>query len=260
MFKKLPKKIHLVSKSPWPLLSASCALAITFEMAMYFHGYMGGFTFIEQAFVQLFLGAGCWWRNVIVKSTFDNSHTTSVVVGLNWDIVLFIVSEFMFSYAFFWTFFYFILNHNTGCIAFEGETLYTYIQNPFDIPVLSTIILLSSSATLIWAHHSIILGTTYQAVGSPLFTIFLVILFTAWQGFEWLNVPFTINDYGYGSIFYLITGFHDFHVFVGTCFLVVCLCHLYFDHFGFEAPAWYWDFVNVVWLFLCVVFYLWGSF
>ena len=232
---------------------------------MYFHGYIGGFTLIEQAFVQLFFCAGCWWRDVIRESTFDNSHTTRVLVGLKWGMVLFIVSEIMFFFAFFWAFFYFNINPAMK-IGGVWPPLYITILNPFEGPLLNTILLFSSGATLTWAHHSIVLGLKYQVVVGMLLIIFLAILFTGWQAFEYFNAPFTIADSAYGSIFYLTTGFHGFHVFVGTCFLTVCLYRLYFDHFsrerhfGFEAAAWYWHFVDVVWLMLYIIFYLWGSF
>lgn len=144
--------------------------------------------------------------------------------------------------------------------------LYTTILNPYEVPLLNTALLLSSGAALTWAHHSIVWGEKSQAVFGLLVTVLLAIFFTGWQGFEYANAPFAIADGAYGSIFYLTTGFHGFHVFVGTCFLIVCLYRLYFDHFnrdrhfGFEAAAWYWHFVDVVWLFLYIVFYLWGSF
>lgn len=256
---------HLVSESPWPLLSAIGALAITFGMALFFHGYSGGVSLIEQALVQLFFCAGCWWRDVIRESTFDISHTRRVLTGLKWGMILFIISEVMFFFAFFWSFFFFSFN---PALELGGvwPPLYISILNPFEIPLLNTILLLSSGATLTWAHHSIVFGAKDQAVFALVVTIFLAILFTGWQGFEYLNAPFTMSDSVYGSIFYLTTGFHGFHVFVGTCFLSVCLYRLFFDHFtrerhfGFEAAAWYWHFVDIVWLLLYIVFYLWGSF
>jgi cytochrome c oxidase subunit 3 len=233
-------------------------------MAMYFHGYSGGFNLFEQGLIQAFFCAGSWWRDVIRESTFDSSHTNRVLVGLKWGMVLFIVSEIMFFFAFFWSFFFFSFNPavEIGCV---WPPLYISILNPFEVPLLNTILLLSSGASLTWAHHSIVLGSKFQAVLGMLITIFLAILFTGWQGFEYYNAPFTMSDSVYGSIFYLTTGFHGFHVFIGTCFLVVCLYRLYFDHFscrrhfGFEAAAWYWHFVDVVWLFLFVAVYWWGG-
>jgi len=234
-------------------------------MAMYFHGYNGGFFLMEQALIHLFFCAGCWWRDVIRESTFDLSHTKRVLVGLKLGMILFIVSEIMFFFAFFWSFFYFSINPAME-LGSVWPPLYITILNPFEVPLLNTVLLLSSGASLTWAHHAIVLGSKYQAILGMLVTIFLAILFTGWQGFEYFNAPFTMSDSSYGSIFYLTTGFHGFHVFIGTCFLAVCFYRLVFDHFsrdrhfGFEAAAWYWHFVDVVWLFLYIVFYLWGSF
>jgi len=143
--------------------------------------------------------------------------------------------------------------------------MYLVVLNPFEVPLLNTCLLLTSGASLTWCHHSILFGNKYDAVISLFFTIFLGVIFTLWQLFEYQTAPFSISDSVYGSIFYLTTGFHGFHVLVGTLFLIVCFYRLYFDHFtkeqhfGFEAAAWYWHFVDVVWLFLFIVFYLWGS-
>jgi len=187
-----------------------------------------------------------------------------VLKGLALGMILFIVSEIMFFFAFFWSYFYFAFNPSfvLGCV---WPPMYLVVLNPFEVPLLNTCLLLTSGASLTWCHHSILFGDKYEAVLSLFFTIFLGVIFTLWQLFEYQTAPFSISDSVYGSIFYLTTGFHGFHVLVGTIFLSVCLYRLYFDHFtkeqhfGFEAAAWYWHFVDVVWLFLYIVFYLWGS-
>ena len=142
---------------------------------------------------------------------------------------------------------------------------YLTVLDPWSIPLLNTIILLTSGATITVCHHSIVAGLKRQAAISLEVTILLAIIFTALQGYEYYTAPFTISDGVYGSTFYMATGFHGFHVFVGTCFLTVCLIRLYMGHFtrehhfGFEAAAWYWHFVDVVWLFLFICIYWWGS-
>lgn len=256
---------HLVSESPWPIFCAIGAFGLTFGFAMYFHGYQGGWDLIELALCHLIFSAGCWWRDVIREATIECYHTDRVLVGLKWGMILFIVSEIMFFFAFFWSYFYFSFNPS---IALGGvwPPMFLTVLNPFEVPLLNTILLLSSGASLTWSHHALVLGNKYQAFIALALTIFLGIIFTGWQIFEYESAPFSISDSVFGSIFYLTTGFHGFHVFVGTCFLCVCLYRLFFDHFtreqhfGFEAAAWYWHFVDVVWLFLYVVFYLWGSF
>jgi cytochrome c oxidase subunit 3 len=126
-------------------------------------------------------------------------------------------------------------------------------------------LILTSGAAVTWAHHSIVWGSKSYAFLGLLITILLAIIFTTLQYLEYITAPFSISDGVYGSTFYMATGFHGFHVFVGTCFLIVCLARLYLNHFttshhfGFEAAAWYWHFVDVVWLFLFVSIYWWGG-
>jgi heme/copper-type cytochrome/quinol oxidase subunit 3 len=170
----------------------------------------------------------------------------------------------MFFFAFFWAFFHSSFNPS---IVLGGvwPPAFITILDPWKIPLLNTILLLSSGATVTWAHNAIVWGSKSQAAASLILTIVLAIIFTALQAFEYATAPFTISDSVYGSTFYLATGFHGFHVFVGTIFLFICLVRLYLNHFtrehhfGFEAAAWYWHFVDVVWLFLFVTVYWWGS-
>jgi len=205
-----------------------------------------------------------WWRDVIREATIECYHTKKVLNGLALGMILFIVSEVMFFFAFFWSYFYFSFNpHFTlGCV---WPPMYLTVLNPFEVPLLNTCLLLTSGASLTWCHHSIVYKDKFQAIIALIATIFLGVIFTGWQVFEYQTAPFSMSDGVYGSVFYLTTGFHGFHVFVGTCFLCVCLYRLYLDHFtneqhfGFEAAAWYWHFVDVVWLFLYIVFYIWGS-
>jgi len=139
------------------------------------------------------------------------------------------------------------------------------ILDPWKVPLLNTVILLTSGATVTWAHHAIVWGEKSQASIALIYTLVLAIVFTALQGFEYVTSPFSISDCVFGSTFFLATGFHGFHVFIGTCFLAVCFVRLYLNHFtrehhfGFEAAAWYWHFVDVVWLFLFLTIYWWGS-
>ena len=255
---------HLVDPSPWPLIAAFSALMLTFGGVMFFHGYVGGSFLWKFGFSMILFMMFCWWRDIIREGTFEGQHTLIVQAGLRMGVLFFIVSEIMFFFAFFWSFFFFSFNPavEIGCV---WPPLYISILNPFEVPLLNTILLLSSGASLTWAHHFIVLGSKFQAVLGMLITIFLAILFTGWQGFEYYNAPFTMSDSVYGSIFYLTTGFHGFHVFLGTCLLLVSTIRLikyHFtsrNHFGFEAAAWYWHFVDVVWLFLFVTIYWWGG-
>ena len=126
-------------------------------------------------------------------------------------------------------------------------------------------ILLCSGTTVTWAHHSLIHGDRAGLKLGLLLTILLGMLFTSIQAYEYAHAPFDFTGNIYGSTFMMATGFHGFHVLVGTIFLIVCLARAqkgHFtprQHFGFEAAAWYWHFVDVVWLFLFVSIYVWGG-
>lgn len=255
---------HLVDPSPWPLISAFSAFMLTFGAAMYMHGYAGGSYLLQMGFCMILFMMFCWWRDIIREGTFEGQHTKSVQAGLRMGMLLFIVSEIMFFFAFFWAFFHSSFNPN---LAIGGVWPPAFIAtlDPWKVPLLNTCLLLSSGASVTWAHHSIVGGSKFQAVVALIVTIVLAVIFTGLQGFEYVTAPFTISDGVYGSCFYMATGFHGFHVIVGTLFLIVCLFRLYLNHFtrehhfGFEAAAWYWHFVDVVWLFLFITVYWWGS-
>lgn len=255
---------HLVDPSPWPLITAIAALGTTTGGVMYFHGYNNGqFLLFTSLFFLVFM-MFIWWRDVVRESTFEGNHTKSVEYGLRMGMVLFIVSEVMFFFAFFWAFF-----HSSLSPAIEIGGVWPPLGietfSPWEVPLLNTLILLTSGATVTVCHNTLITGERTLAINSLIATVILAALFTGFQVYEYLHATFTIADSVYGSTFFMATGFHGFHVFVGTCFLSVCLLRLYANHFtrehhfGFEAAAWYWHFVDVVWLFLFVVVYWWGG-
>jgi len=185
-------------------------------------------------------------------------------LGLRFGIILFIVSEVMFFVAFFWAFFWASLAPVPE-IASVWPPKYIDVLSAWEVPFLNTVILLSSGATVTWAHHAVLAGDHRAVVLGLISTIVLAIAFTGLQGFEYVGANFTIADSVFGSTFYMATGFHGFHVFVGTCFLTVCLFRAlsyHFTrqhHFGLEAAIFYWHFVDVVWLFLFVAVYWWGG-
>lgn len=255
---------HLVDPSPWPLITAIAALGTTTGGVMYFHGYNNGqFLLFTSLFFLVFM-MFIWWRDVVRESTFEGNHTKSVEYGLRMGMVLFIVSEVMFFFAFFWAFFHSSLSPSIE-IGGVWPPLGIETFSPWEVPLLNTLILLTSGATVTVCHNTLITGERTLAINSLIATVILAALFTGFQVYEYLHATFTIADSVYGSTFFMATGFHGFHVFVGTCFLSVCLFRLYANHFtrehhfGFEAAAWYWHFVDVVWLFLFVVVYWWGG-
>lgn len=255
---------HLVDPSPWPLVSSTSALMLTFGTVLYMHGYNGGFFLFQFGLFMILFVMFCWWRDVIREATIEGQHTYSVQNGLKMGMILFIVSEIMFFLAFFWAFFHSSFNPSPAIGGVWPPAFITTLD-PWKIPLLNTVLLLSSGASVTWAHHSIVYGSKNQAITALIVTVVLAVIFTSLQGYEYVSAPFSISDSVYGASFYMATGFHGFHVIVGTLFLTVCLFRLYLDHFtkehhfGFEAAAWYWHFVDVVWLFLFITIYWWGS-
>jgi cytochrome c oxidase subunit 3 len=228
------------------------------------HGFEGGSLGLSFGILMIIYSMFVWWRDIIREATFEGHHTQVVQLGLRYGMILFIVSEIMFFFAFFWAFF-----HSSLAPTVEIGAVWPpkgiEVLNPWEVPFLNTVILLTSGAAVTWAHHAILAGERQQAINSLIVTIVLAVLFTGFQAAEYVEAPFTIADSVYGSTFFIATGFHGFHVFVGTVFLSVCLIRQIQNHFtrkhhfGFEAAAWYWHFVDVVWLFLFVAIYWWGG-
>jgi len=255
---------HLVDPSPWPLVSATACGITAIGAAMYMHAFLYGDLILLIGLIAVISCMFVWWRDVIREATFNGLHTKTVQRGLRYGMILFIISEVMFFLAFFWAFF-----HSSLSPAIEIGSVWPPVNitpfNPWGVPLLNTLILLLSGSTVTWAHHEIIVGRKEPAKLALFLTILLAFFFTCLQVYEYLEATFTISDGIYGSTFFMATGFHGFHVFVGTVFLTVCYFRLgknHFTrthHFGFEAAAWYWHFVDVVWLFLFVNIYWWGN-
>uniref|UniRef100_A0AAU6QGH0 Cytochrome c oxidase subunit 3 n=1 Tax=Prionospio sp. 6 MH-2023 TaxID=3059274 RepID=A0AAU6QGH0_9ANNE len=253
---------HLVEYSPWPLIGALSALSLTAGLAAWFHGY--GPTALALGLTLTILVMAQWWRDVIREATFQGFHTSPVSKGLRWGMILFILSEVMFFFAFFWAFF-----HSSLAPAPELGSTWPPSGvspiNPFSVPLLNTGVLLASGVTVTFAHHSLMEGSRRAALHGLGLTVTLGAYFTFLQASEYYEAPFTIADSVYGSTFFVATGFHGLHVLIGSTFLSVCLLRTFLHHFstghhfGFEAAAWYWHFVDVVWLFLYLCIYWWGS-
>jgi cytochrome c oxidase subunit 3 len=255
---------HIVTRSPWPFLSGMTSLFLTSSAVMYFHSYKYGGILLICAFILLVSIMALWWRDVIREATYLGYHTTKVVKGLRYGMVLFIISEVMFFFSFFWAFFHSSLAPATilGCV---WPPIGINVLDPFHIPLLNTFILVVSGVTITLSHYSICSDAFVTTFYSLLITILLGIEFTCWQAVEYYEALSDITDGVYGSTFYMTTGFHGLHVLIGTTFLIVCFYRLIkghfvrYHHFGFEAAIWYWHFVDVVWLLLYLSIYCWGS-
>lgn len=254
---------HLVELRPWPLIASSSALILTIGMTNWFHYKVSNYC-IWLGLIMLPLAIYLWWRDTIRESTYQGNHTIAVIKGLQFGIILFITSEVCFFFGFFWAFFHrrLVPTPEVGCVWPPVGVL---TLNAFGVPLLNTIILLSSGVTVTWAHHSLKSGNRKDFVYALRITIILGVYFTALQVGEYFNSPFSIADRIYGSVFFVATGFHGIHVLIGSIFLFISLFRsklLHYSkvhHLGFEVSAWYWHFVDVVWICLYLCIYWWGS-
>lgn len=253
---------HLVDQRPWPIVRAFSVLTLVTGLTKWFHTFEVHLFFLGIILTLLVIIQ--WWRDVVREGTYQGLHTFIVGQGLRLGIILFIVSEVLFFFSFFWAYF-----HRRLAPAIELGVIWPPAGvipfNPFQIPLLNTAILLGRGVTVTWAHHALIENNSRQTIQGLALTVGLGIYFTILQAVEYIEASFTIADSVYGATFFIATGFHGLHVIIGTIFLGVCLLrqiNQHFTqshHFGFEAAAWYWHFVDVVWLFLFVTIYWWGN-
>lgn len=218
------------------------AFTIVTGLAAWFHGY--GDAALKLRLLLVILVIVQWWRDVIREATYQGFHTSQVSSGIRWGIILFIASEVIFFFAFFWAFFHSRLAPTPEIGCTWPPTGINPI-NPFSIPLLNTAVLLASGVTVTFAHHALIEGRRKDALHGLILTVSLGAYFTLLQAHEYLEAPFTIADRVYGTTFFVATGFHGLHVLIGSSFLLVCLIRVYEfhfstgHHFGFEAAAWY---------------------
>ena len=255
---------HLVSPSPWPLYTSISLLTLTTSAVLTFHGFVSEVYCLFLSIITVIGSMSLWFRDIISEATYLGNHTLAVQRGLNMGVALFIVSEALFFLAIFWAFFHSALSPTVELGAMWPPMGIEAI-NPFELPLLNTVILLSSGVTVTYSHHCLIQGNRSGALYGLVFTIVLAIIFTAFQGIEYSVSSFTISDGAFGSCFYFGTGFHGLHVMIGTAFLAVGFWRLLAyhltenHHLGLESGILYWHFVDVVWLFLFISIYYWGS-
>jgi heme/copper-type cytochrome/quinol oxidase subunit 3 len=228
---------------------------------MFMHEKPFGAEIMSVGFISILATMAFWWRDVIKEAEYQGHHTPIVQLSMRYGMILFICSEVMFFLAFFWAFFDASLYPDTGIWPPAGIETF----DAFDIPLINTMVLLLSGCTVTWAHAAMLKNDRKNFIRGLGYTVLLGVAFTALQIYEYDHATFKFTDGIYSSTFYMATGFHGFHVFVGTCFLAVCWFRAragHFTpehHFGFEAAAWYWHFVDVVWLFLFICIYWWGG-
>jgi cytochrome c oxidase subunit 3 len=261
---KTKHSFHLVDPSPWPILVSISMFIFTIGLVTWMHKYINGWNLILNGLLAIICILTLWFRDIIREATYEEKHTIQVRRGLRLGMILFIVSEVMFFFSFFWAFFHSSLSpvFNIGGVWPPKKIIPIATSG---IPLTNTFLLLSSGASITWGHHAIRIRAKKHSIIAVLITIILACFFTLLQGFEYLNAPFNISDSVFGSCFYMTTGFHGFHVFVGTIAIVVAGIRIVLNHFtdkqhfGFEAAIWYWHFVDVVWILLFGCLYWWGQ-
>lgn len=265
MQKTVTTPFHLVKPSIWPFLTSIFVFTMALYLAITMHyDFLNSSSVFLSSFCFLVWSAGSWWFDVCIEGFRGGYHTKKVKLGLRMGMALFIVSEVMFFFGFFWAFFASSLApvFNIGGV---WPPVGIHVIGPWGVPLLNTFILLLSGVTVTKAHLALQQDQDLEVVVHFLFTLVLAFLFTKLQVAEYSQSSFNISDSVYGSLFFLMTGFHGLHVFIGTCFLLVCFFRYesgHFtkvNHFGFEAAIWYWHFVDVVWIFLFICLYWWGG-
>ncbi len=271
---------HIIDPSPWPLIGSIGALLMAIGGVVWMQslkdadattlGLSGPWPFFIGLLIVLYT-MYAWWADTIHEA-HAGDHTKVVSMHLRYGMIMFIASEVMFFVAWFWAFFDVSLYADeaiqVGRVAYTGgqwPPADIQVLDPLHLPLFNTITLLLSGTTVTWAHHALLEGDRKGLVWGLFLTVVLGVIFTGVQALEYIDAPFNFKDSMYGSTFFMATGFHGFHVLVGTIFLIICLIRAmqgHFSekqHFGFEAAAWYWHFVDVVWLFLFVAVYIWAS-
>nr|YP_010882185.1 cytochrome c oxidase subunit III [Pulchriphyllium bioculatum]WID87099.1 cytochrome c oxidase subunit III [Pulchriphyllium bioculatum] len=253
---------HMVEKSPWPVMSAASITQMMVGTVMMFQ--QKSTMMMLMGTIMMIMTMIQWWRDIVRESTYQGKHLKAVIKGIKWGMIMFIISEVFFFLSMFWMFFHSSLSP-TPQLGSTWPPMGISTFNPMKIPMLNTMVLLTSGISITWAHHSLLNNNMSETNYSLMMTIMLGVYFSALQSYEYTNATFTMSDSSYGSSFFMMTGFHGVHVIIGSTFLLICMKRQMNNHFskmhhlGFEAAAWYWHFVDMVWLLLYASIYWWGN-
>lgn len=255
---------HLVDNSPWPFTISWTLFFSAIGAVLSMHGFVMGPKLLSLGLITTVMVMSFWFGDVNIEGSFLGNHTKEVKKGLVLGFLLFVVSEVMAFISVFWAYFH---NSLSPAVEIGGNwpPLGINSLDPFAIPLLNTFLLLSSGAFITFGHHALIGSKRTESLTSIFYTIILAVIFTLFQYFEYINADFSIADSVYGTVFYASTGLHGFHVIIGTIFITWSFIRTvkYYltkqGHIGLESSILYWHFVDVVWLFLYVTVYVWGS-
>jgi len=253
---------HIVTLSPWPLTIGAFTLGLAGGTASWLNGHR--IDLIAWRTLGVTVATKIWWRDIVIEGTYQGFHTKQVVRNFYWGMGLLIFSEVLFFFSFFWAFLHSALAP-TPEIACQWPPSGVIPVNPITWPLFNSIILLTSGALANLAYLYLIMGYLKKATDALNGAILAGIIFSVIQGYEYYHAPFTIADSVFGSAFYILTGFHGLHVLVGTIILQVQKKRLQYLHFspkhhtGILTAIWYWHFVDLVWLILFALVYIWGT-
>lgn len=269
---------HIIELSPYPILTSMSLLLVAIAAVLFMHEVHHSGRLLILGFAAVVACLFFWWRTVVLEGLVEKAHTQAVQKGLRLGMALFIASEVMFFFAFFFSYFtsffraiwFGVMQYDFDSLSLTAEALSWPPKgittfDPWDLPFLNTLILLLSGTTVTWAHHALLHNDRKGLVQGLGYTVLLGVFFTICQAYEYSHAAFGLGTNNYSSNFFMATGFHGFHVIVGTIFLFICWIRAIKgqltpeNHLGFEFAAWYWHFVDVVWLFLFVSIYWWGG-
>nr|YP_009434610.1 cytochrome c oxidase subunit III [Melaphis rhois]ATE90570.1 cytochrome c oxidase subunit III [Melaphis rhois] len=259
---KMNQPYFILNISPWPILMALNSFNLMISNIMIFN-----FKFNNTSMLNLTLMiiiSMLWWRDIIRESTFQGNHNFYIMNLIKLSMILFIISEMFLFISFFWNFLHNSLSPSIE-LGLNWPPKNINFFNPLLIPLLNTVILLTSSFTITLTHFYLLNNSKSQSIKFMNLTIILSLYFLMLQGLEYKQANFTFSDSIFGSSFYIATGFHGLHVMIGTIFLIINLLRMikmhisYIHHISFELAAWYWHFIDIIWLFLYMTFYWWNN-
>ena len=255
---------HLVGPSPWPIFTSFSLMNLALSLGLTAQGYISNNIFIFISLITVLYSMTLWFKDIIAESTYLGDHTIAVKRGLNQGFLLFVVSEILIFSSLFWAYLHSALNP-TMEIGMSWPPMGIEAISPAELPLLNTIILLASGVTITYAHHALINGNRSNTLYGFIYSTLLIALFVFCQILEYSFAGFTISDGVYGSTFFALTGLHGIHMIMLVIMLVVCTWRVYnYDftntsHVGAETTILYLHGLDVIWLFIYIIVYWWGS-